>query len=103
MFELKKKLPMNKAELQKIILNFDDNTANIEYKVGYKEGSKFISIGTDTLFLQDVGEERDDEDNVIKEATTDYSDFYAKLNHEADPYDVAIEMLEKKGIKKEVI
>jgi len=100
MFELTKNLPINKAKLHKIIINLDDNTADIEYQVGYEEDGNFKSIGVDKLFLQDREEERDEEDKIIQEASTDYTDFLTEFTTAKDPGALALKALEAHGVKK---
>ena len=88
MFELTKNSPINKAKLHKIIINLDDNTADIEYQVGYEEDGNFKSIGVNKLFLQD------------KEASTDHTDFLTEFTAAKDPEALALKTLEAHGVKK---
>lgn len=100
MFELTKNSPINKGKLHKIIINQNDNTADIEYQVGYEDGGVFKSIGVDKLFLQDRIEERDEEDNIIQEASSDYTDFIQEFSAAKEPSALALKELEIHGIKK---
>ena len=100
MFELKKDSPINKGKIHRIIINQNDNTADIEYQVGYEEDGNFKSIGVDKVFLQDMEEEKDEEGNITQEKSTDYSDFLKDFKDAEDPERLAIKILEKKNIKK---
>ena len=100
MFELNKNSPINKGKLHRIIINVDDSTADIEYQIGYEEDGNFKSIGVDKLFLQDREEERNEEDNIIQEASTDFTDFITEFAAASKPEALALKVLKAHGVKK---
>ena len=77
MFDCSSKNPLvSKGKLHQLIIEFGNvPNADIQYYEGYldTEGN-FVSLGVNKIHLQDREEEKDEDGNVIQEASTDFSD-----------------------------
>jgi hypothetical protein len=71
--------------------------ADLLYEEGYcNADGEFVSLGTNTLHLQNREEQRDEDGNVTQEASTDYTDFMSYLATNGYSSEVMEAFLEKK-------
>ena len=72
---------INKGQLYQIIVEIGDTpNADIQYREGYldKDGN-FVSCGINKVHVVDREEEKDEEGNVVEEASTDFTKFLEVL------------------------
>jgi hypothetical protein len=72
---------INKGQLYQVIVELEDQpNADIQYKEGYLDADgNFVVCGVNKVHLQDRKEQKDEEGNIIQEASTDFTDFMTIL------------------------
>jgi hypothetical protein len=72
---------INKGQLYQVIVELGDQpNADIQYKEGYLDADgNFVVCGVNKVHLQDRKEQKDEEGNIIQEASTDFTDFMTIL------------------------
>ena len=87
MFDCKSQNPMvTKGQLHQLIIEFGETSnADIQYKEGYLDADgSFVSLGVNAFHVQDREEQKDEDGNVIQEASSDYSDLRAMMANTTD-------------------
>jgi hypothetical protein len=72
---------INKGDLFQVIVELGQTpNADIQYKEGYLDADgNFVVCGVNKVHLQDRKEQKDEEGNIIQEASTDFTDFMSVL------------------------
>ena len=76
---------VSRGRLRQVIIEFTPTpNADIQYDEGYEDLGEFTSLGVNKIHFQNMPEGRDGKGELVRRATTEFSDLLARLNAVAD-------------------